>query len=80
MQKRSLWRVEPSSGEVPPEGEVQLTLVAYLDDTVAFKDTVQLLITNSNTYLIPVHATGTGTTIVTDRTFAPVLNLGAHFR
>ncbi|KAM3920677.1 hydrocephalus-inducing protein homolog [Leptodactylus fuscus] len=79
MRKRSLWRVEPSCGEVPPEGEIYLTLVAYLDDTVAFKDTVQLVITNSNTYLIPVHATGTGTTIVTDRPFAPVLNLGAHF-
>ncbi|XP_069822484.1 hydrocephalus-inducing protein homolog isoform X3 [Dendropsophus ebraccatus] len=79
MRKRSLWRVEPNCGEVPPEGEVHLTLVAYLDDTVAFKDTVQLVITHSNTYLIPVHATGTGTTIVTDRTFAPVLNLGAHF-
>ncbi|XP_066439738.1 hydrocephalus-inducing protein homolog isoform X2 [Eleutherodactylus coqui] len=78
-RKRSLWRVEPCSGVVPPEGEVHLTLVAHLDDTVACKDTVQLVITNSNTHLIPVHATGTGTTIVTDRTFAPVLNLGAHF-
>lgn len=72
--------MEPSCGEVPAEGETRLTLVAHLDDTVAFKDTVQLVITNSSTYLIPVHANGTGTTIVTDRTFAPVLNLGAHFR
>ncbi|CAN2389289.1 axonemal central apparatus assembly [Pristimantis euphronides] len=79
VRKRSMWRVEPGCGEVPAEGEVCLTIVAYLDDTVAFKDTVKLVITNSNTYLIPVHATGTGTTIVTDRTFAPVLNLGAHF-
>ncbi|XP_056381388.1 hydrocephalus-inducing protein homolog isoform X2 [Hyla sarda] len=79
MRKRSLWWVEPSCGEVPPEGEVHLTVVACLDDTVTFKDTMQLIITYSNTYLIPVHATGTGTTIVTDRTFAPVLNLGAHF-
>ncbi|XP_075181569.1 hydrocephalus-inducing protein homolog [Anomaloglossus baeobatrachus] len=79
MRKRSLWRVEPSCGEVPPEGEVQLTLVACLDDTVAFRDTVQLLITDSSTYLIPVRAAGTGTTIVTDRPFAPVLNLGSHF-
>ncbi|XP_063801928.1 hydrocephalus-inducing protein homolog isoform X2 [Pseudophryne corroboree] len=78
-RRRSLWRIEPSSGEVPPEGEVHLVLVAYLDDTTAFRDTVQLDITNSSTHLIPVHATGTGTTIVTDRAFAPVLNLGAHF-
>ncbi|XP_044126636.1 hydrocephalus-inducing protein homolog [Bufo gargarizans] len=79
MRKRSLWRVDPGCGQVPPEGEVHLTLVAHLDDTLTFRDTVQLVITNSNTYLIPVHATGTGTTIVTDKTFAPVLNLGAHF-
>ncbi|XP_071973078.1 hydrocephalus-inducing protein homolog isoform X2 [Engystomops pustulosus] len=79
MRKRSLWRVEPSCGEVPPEGEVHLNLVAYLDDTVTFKDTIQLVITNSNTHLIPVLATGTGTTIVTDRTFSPLLNLGAHY-
>ncbi|XP_068116429.1 hydrocephalus-inducing protein homolog [Hyperolius riggenbachi] len=79
VRKRSLWRVEPSSGEVPAEGEVHLMIVAHLDDTVAFKDTIELVITNSNTYLIPVRATGIGTTIVTDRPFAPVLNLGAHF-
>ncbi|KAM9301954.1 hydrocephalus-inducing protein homolog [Gastrophryne carolinensis] len=79
MRKRSVWRVEPSSGEVPAEGDIDITLVAHLDDTVAFKDTVQLVITNSNTYLIPVQALGIGTTIVTDRTFAPTLNLGAHF-
>ncbi|XP_073515931.1 hydrocephalus-inducing protein homolog isoform X2 [Phyllobates terribilis] len=79
MRKRSLWRVEPSCGEVPPEGEVHLTLVAFLDDTVAFRDAVQLLITDSSTYLIPVSAGGTGTTIVTDRPLAPLLNLGAHF-
>ncbi|XP_075045519.1 hydrocephalus-inducing protein homolog [Mixophyes fleayi] len=78
-RKRSLWRIEPSCGEIPPEGEVLLALVAHLDDTIAFRDTVQLVITNSSTHLIPVHATGTGTTIVTDRAFAPVLNLGAHF-
>ncbi|XP_073420456.1 hydrocephalus-inducing protein homolog [Dendrobates tinctorius] len=78
-RKRSLWRVEPSCGEVPPEGEVHLTLVAFLDDTLAFRDTVQLLITDSSTNLIPVFAVGTGTTIVTDRPLAPVVNLGAHF-
>ncbi|XP_077145064.1 hydrocephalus-inducing protein homolog isoform X4 [Ranitomeya variabilis] len=78
-RKRSLWRVEPSCGEVLPEGEVHLTLVAFLDDTVAFRDTVQLLIMDSSTYLIPVFAVGTGTTIVTDRPLAPVVNLGAHF-
>ncbi|OCT82470.1 hypothetical protein XELAEV_18025000mg [Xenopus laevis] len=78
-RKRSLWRIEPSHGEVPPHGEIQLTVFAHLDDTVSFQDRIQLMIENSNTYFIPLHAKGIGTTIVTDKPFAPVLNLGAHF-
>ncbi|XP_039769505.1 hydrocephalus-inducing protein homolog isoform X2 [Ornithorhynchus anatinus] len=75
----SLWRIEPSEGVVPPETEVLLTLTAHLDDTLKFQDTVILVIENSNTYKIPVQALGIGTTIVTDKPFAPALNLGAHF-
>ncbi|KAG8437289.1 hypothetical protein GDO86_008117 [Hymenochirus boettgeri] len=79
MGKRSLWRIEPSDGEVPPQGEMQLTIVAHLDDTVNFKDKIQLTVENSNTYFIPLYAKGIGTTIVTNKKFAPVLHLGAHF-
>ncbi|CAH2323836.1 Hypothetical predicted protein [Pelobates cultripes] len=78
-RKRSPWRIEPSQGEVPANGEVRLTLITHLDDTVSFTDNVQLFIANSNTYHIPMRAVGIGTTIVTDRAFAPVLNLGSHF-
>eukprot|EP00079_Xenopus_tropicalis_P024447 XP_012817094.1 PREDICTED: hydrocephalus-inducing protein homolog isoform X1 [Xenopus tropicalis] len=78
-RKRSLWRIEPSHGEVPPHGEIQLTVFAHLDDTISFQDKIQLMIENSNTYFIPLYAKGIGTTIVTDKMFAPVLNLGAHF-
>lgn len=76
----SLWRIEPSEGVVPPEAKVSLTLIANLDDTVKFQDKVNLFIRNSNTYVIPVQAVGIGTTIVTDKPFAPALNLGPHFR
>ncbi|EMP25540.1 Hydrocephalus-inducing protein like protein [Chelonia mydas] len=75
----SLWRIEPSEGVVPPEAKVSLTLIANLDDTVKFQDKVNLFIRNSNTYVIPVQAVGIGTTIVTDKPFAPALNLGPHF-
>ncbi|KAM4614098.1 hydrocephalus-inducing protein homolog [Discoglossus pictus] len=78
-RKCPLWSVDPDCGEIPPEGEVYLTLVAHLDDTVRFKNKIQLTIENSNTYNIPLRATGVGTTIVTDREFGPVLNLGTHF-
>ncbi|XP_016051807.1 PREDICTED: hydrocephalus-inducing protein homolog [Miniopterus natalensis] len=77
--KKSLWTIEPSEGTVPPEADVQLTLTANLNDTLTFKDTVILEIKNSNTYRIPVQASGIGSTIVSDKPFAPELNLGAHF-
>ncbi|KAM8946018.1 LOW QUALITY PROTEIN: hydrocephalus-inducing protein homolog [Pelodytes ibericus] len=78
-RKRSMWRVDPSHGVVAPEGETCLTIIVHLDDTVSFTDNIQLVVANSNTYHIPVSALGVGSTIVTDREFAPALDLGAHF-
>ncbi|XP_048966657.1 hydrocephalus-inducing protein homolog isoform X2 [Canis lupus dingo] len=77
--KKSLWMIEPKEGMVPPETNVQLTLTAKLNDILTFKDTVILDIENSNTYRIPVQASGIGSTIVSDKPFAPELNLGARF-
>ncbi|XP_075367152.1 hydrocephalus-inducing protein homolog [Mycteria americana] len=77
--KCSRWRIEPSKGVIPPETEVSVTVIANLDDTEKFKDEVNLFIENSNAYVIPVRAVGIGTTIVTDKPFAPELNLGPHF-
>ncbi|NXU58594.1 HYDIN protein, partial [Turnix velox] len=74
--KCSVWRIEPSKGVIPPESEVSVTVIANLDDTEKFQDEVNLFIENSNTYVIPVRAVGVGTTIVTDKPFAPELNLG----
>ncbi|XP_062860193.1 hydrocephalus-inducing protein homolog [Trichomycterus rosablanca] len=78
-KNKSQWRVEPAQGEIPPEGLVELKLVAHLDDTLSFKDKLQLSILDSQTHTVPVWATGKGTTIVTDRPFAPSLDLGSHF-
>ncbi|XP_010642750.1 hydrocephalus-inducing protein homolog isoform X4 [Fukomys damarensis] len=77
--KKSLWTIEPAEGLVPLEANVLLTLTANLNDVLTFKDTVILDIENSNTYQIPVQASGIGSTIVSDKPFAPELNLGAHF-
>uniref|UniRef100_H2ZTJ9 Uncharacterized protein n=1 Tax=Latimeria chalumnae TaxID=7897 RepID=H2ZTJ9_LATCH len=79
VRSHSYWRVEPSEGVVPPESDMVLTIVANLDDTVRFQDKIHLVIEKSQINTIPVQALGTGTTIVTDKPFAPVLNLGAHF-
>ena len=78
--KKSLWTIEPKEGMVPPESDVELTLTANLNDILTFKDTIVLDIEDSNTYRIPVQASGVGSTIVSDKPFAPELNLGAHFR
>ncbi|NXS73554.1 HYDIN protein, partial [Pandion haliaetus] len=77
--KCSCWRIEPCKGVIPPETEVSVAVIANLDDTEKFKDEVNLFIENSHTYAIPVWAVGIGTTIVTDKPFAPELNLGPHF-
>ncbi|KAM6177458.1 hydrocephalus-inducing protein homolog [Erethizon dorsatum] len=77
--KNSLWTIEPNEGTVPAEANVPLTLTANLNDILTFKDTVILDIENSNIYQIPVQASGIGSTIVSDKPFAPELNLGAHF-
>ncbi|KAL4630327.1 hypothetical protein GN956_G15741 [Arapaima gigas] len=76
---RSQFHVEPFEGEVPPDGELQLRLVAHLDDTAHFQDKLHLAILYSHTYSIPVSASGKGTTIVSNRPFAPHLDLGTHF-
>lgn len=78
--KKSLWTIEPNEGMVPPETDIQLALTANLNDILTFKDCVILDIENSSTYRIPVQASGIGSTIVSDKPFAPELNLGAHFR
>ncbi|RXM33054.1 Hydrocephalus-inducing protein [Acipenser ruthenus] len=79
VRSNSHWRLEPSEGVVPPDGETEIRLVANLDDTLRFQNKIHLVIENSQTHTIPVMATGTGTTIVTDRHFAPELSLGARF-
>ncbi|XP_015729352.1 hydrocephalus-inducing protein homolog isoform X2 [Coturnix japonica] len=75
----SCWRVEPKQGIIPPESEVSLAVIANLDDTQKFQDNLNIFIENSSSYVIPVQAVGIGTTIVTDKPFAPELDLGPHF-
>ncbi|XP_071313817.1 hydrocephalus-inducing protein homolog isoform X2 [Trachinotus anak] len=77
--RRSLWRVEPSEGEVLPESQVELRVVAHLKDVIHFKDRLEVSIQDSQRHTVPLSATGTGTTIVSDRPFAPSLDLGTCF-
>ncbi|XP_035521672.1 hydrocephalus-inducing protein homolog [Morone saxatilis] len=77
--RKSFFRVEPSEGEVPPESQMELRVVAHLNDSLHFQDSLEVSIQDSQTHTVPVSATGTGTTIVSDKPFAPSLDLGTYF-
>ncbi|XP_055675367.1 hydrocephalus-inducing protein-like [Falco peregrinus] len=78
--KRSCWRIEHSKGVIPPESEVSVAVIANLDNAEKFKDEVKVFIENSHTYIIPIQAVGTGTTIVINKPLAPELSWGPRFR
>ncbi|XP_045894276.1 hydrocephalus-inducing protein homolog isoform X2 [Micropterus dolomieu] len=77
--ERSFWRVEPNKGDVPPESHLELRVVAHLKDTLHFQGRLEIAIQDSQTHTVSLSATGTGTTIVSDRPFAPSLDLGTYF-
>ncbi|NWY64746.1 HYDIN protein, partial [Erithacus rubecula] len=77
--KRSPWRIEPSKGVIPPMSKVSVIVTANLDDTKKFQDKVKVFIENSHTTIISVQAEGIGTTIVTDKPFAPKFDFKPHF-
>lgn len=78
--KKPFWRVEPSEGEVPPESQLELKVVAHLKDTLLFQARLEVSIRDSQTLHIPLSATGTGTTVISDKPFAPSLELGTYLR
>ncbi|XP_054031509.1 hydrocephalus-inducing protein homolog [Dryobates pubescens] len=73
------WRVEPSRGVIPAEGQVSVSVIANLADTEQLQAEVRLLVEHSRGYSVPVRALGVGSTIVLDRPLAPRLSLGARF-
>ncbi|XP_027883649.1 hydrocephalus-inducing protein homolog isoform X2 [Xiphophorus couchianus] len=79
IHEQSYWRVDPSEGVVPPESQLELKIVANLKDTLHFTDKMEISIRDSRTHSVSLSATGTGTTIVSDKPFGPTLDLGTHF-
>ncbi|XP_025759455.1 hydrocephalus-inducing protein homolog isoform X1 [Oreochromis niloticus] len=77
--RKPFWRIEPSEGEVPPGSQVELKVVVHLKDTVQFEGKLEVSIQDSQPLTVLLSATGTGTTIVSDRPFGPSLDLGTHF-
>lgn len=77
--RKSFWHVVPSEGVVSPQSQLQLQVVANLKDTIKTQDELKVSIQDSETHTVSVSATGTGTSIVSDKPFAPSLDLGTHF-
>lgn len=65
---------------MPPWSQVELKVVVNLKDTVPFEGKLEVSIQDSQPLTVLLSATGTGTTIVSDRPFGPSLDLGTHFR
>lgn len=65
---------------MPPWSQVELKVVVHLKDTVPFEGKLDVSIQDSQPLTVLLSATGTGTTIVSDRPFGPSLDLGTHFR
>lgn len=65
---------------MPPWSQVELKVVVHLKDTLPFEGKLEVSIQDSQPLTVLLSATGTGTTIVSDRPFGPSLDLGTHFR
>ncbi|KAM3592002.1 uncharacterized protein V6R79_011190 [Siganus canaliculatus] len=76
---KSCWRVEPSQGILPQEGQLKLRVVANLKDVLPCQDKLDISIQDSLTHTVHVSATGTGTSVVSDKPLAPTLDLGPCF-
>lgn len=77
---KSLWRVEPTEGDIPPGSRSSLKLVAHLNDTFKFKDVLTVSVQHGQTHSVPLSASGTGSPVTSDRPFAPCIDLGTCLR
>lgn len=71
--------MEPESGEVPPEQSLELTVTALLDDCLKFTDKMNVLIERGINFTVFLSATGKGTTIVSEPSIHPSVDLGTFF-
>lgn len=77
---KSLWRVEPVEGDIPAGSQSVLKVVAHLNDTFTFSDTLTVSVQQGQTHAVPLSAVGTGSPVSSDQPFAPSINLGTCLR
>ena len=57
---------------IQPGESVTLTISVYLDDTIKFKDELQIIIEEGKTFSIPLSSVGIGTTIHCDNSMTQI--------
>ncbi|ORZ34407.1 hypothetical protein BCR44DRAFT_1513959 [Catenaria anguillulae PL171] len=60
----NVFTVSPMEGTVPANSKLELTVGACLDDSIAFKNWLEIEITSGPTFLVEVSARGVGSTVV----------------
>ena len=63
LKKGEVFKCTPSSGTLDAGATVILQVAATLDDTIAFSDMMIVAVSNGCALHVPLHASGTGTTI-----------------
>ncbi|KAJ8726486.1 hypothetical protein PYW07_001184 [Mythimna separata] len=78
LSKDGRWEISPSEGYVEPESEKDLTLSLYLIDASTYTNKVVLHLEKVKDILVPLSATGFGTSIVVGELRDQIV-LGRHF-
>lgn len=68
----SVYEVDIRAGVIEPGDSVTLTVSVYLDDTVKFKDELQVIIEEGKTFSVPLSVIGIGTTIYCDKSMKQI--------
>lgn len=79
-KNKSVWEVEPSSGELEANESISLVVSVLLRDTGKYSDRLLITIFNGKTIAVNLSAAGVGTSIVFDPEISPIFDLGLLFR
>ncbi|XP_072764395.1 hydrocephalus-inducing protein-like [Anoplolepis gracilipes] len=79
-KKTSLWLVEPASGEIGPNGFIEIEVKIFLCDTGKYSDNIIVHVINSRSILVNVVATGIGCSVVFEPLIFPIFDMGFLFR
>jgi len=79
FKERTVFSVNPLSTQIAPEETVELTVTAYLNDHLKFKDKLTIRVLQGINFSIPLRASGIGTTIMSEPKILPGVHLGTFF-